>query len=666
MLKKEFLLCGLVACPAILAGCGSMLERAAITEPAWDADAFGSCCKTTNMQFRDAQCRNVWDGLALDKSACVSLPKPCQTTECACGTMKCDEDAETCSPAAPSAAKCESAASQKIEPIALGCIDDVLPSVSDTTDAYDETCMTCSGDEPCHGGLPFYRQRMSGATPKDCLDFCTKKGLDLAGLVSGGGECRCGASPLNTAIEPRPCLQLKLQSLFASNTSCPVAVYRYSGHYEDGSLPADLQDMIADDTEYVDTVAQGHRLKSEPPGGEAEFAVEPGIAAAAGNQGSDRNCWPSNCGPGGGPWARRGASPPAGVSDNWQEYVTVKYVFESSINQARKNAFYEAAKRIRAVTCINVVEDGSLNDPTNFDFKVGVYDTGSCYVMGMGNQKKWRKTSVSKLNLGWCNNNNHIGSMVHEIGHVLGMNHEQKRPDAQESYQGRGPHLRMKWSNIPGSWRSQWTPDASSYTGSKNDGSGDPHQGYAPYDFGSIMHYPIRGKADTIPSSQASLVGNRKKLSAGDIRQLNDVYQCKAKTGGGGGGPISWPTPAPTPSAPTSCVDTTGNCKSWASQYCNDSTYKAWMSTNCKRSCGLCGASTGGSSCSWKTPTTTNDMLQCVDGSTCFGWSCCVSKGGRAKCPANAPIMCNYKTCGGGTQHCCSSDCTNAGGERSC
>jgi hypothetical protein len=25
---------------------------------------------------------------------------------------------------------------------------------------------------------------------------------------------------------------LKLQSLFASNTSCPVAVYRYSGHYE--------------------------------------------------------------------------------------------------------------------------------------------------------------------------------------------------------------------------------------------------------------------------------------------------------------------------------------------------------------------------------------------------------------------------------------------------
>jgi len=55
------------------------------------------------------------------------------------------------------------------------------------------------------------------------------------------------------------------------------------------ALPVDLQNMIADDTEYVDTVAQGRRLKSEPPGGEAE-------------------------------------------------YVTVKYVFESSINQVGKNA----------------------------------------------------------------------------------------------------------------------------------------------------------------------------------------------------------------------------------------------------------------------------------------------------------------------------------------
>jgi len=58
------------------------------------------------------------------------------------------------------------------------------------------------------------------------------------------------------------------------------------------------------------------------------------------------------------------------------------------------------------------------------------------------------------------------------------------------------------------------------------------------------------------------------KLSAGDIRQLNDMHQCKTQTGGTGG--LTKPTPASTPA------------------------------------------------CSWKTPTT-NDMLQCVDGSTCSG-----------------------------------------------
>jgi len=317
-----------------------MFEKAAITEPAWDADAFGSCCVTTNMQLRDVQCRNVWDGYALDKSACESLPKPCQKSDCACGVMQCEDDAETCSPELMLAGvKCASIVDQRIEPIALGCIEDTLPRLSDTADAYDETCMTCSGDESCHGGLPYYRQYTSSATPKSCLEYCVKKGLDLAGLTRGG-ECRCGASPLNKAIETRPCLQLKLESLFSSNTTCPVAVYRYSGHYEDGGVPVDLQDLMASDTEYVDTVAHGQRLKSEPPDEEAtnDWTVEPGIAAAAGNEGFDRKCWPSTCGPGGGPWTTRQSSPPAGVPNEWQEYVKLRYVFLPAINQARKNA----------------------------------------------------------------------------------------------------------------------------------------------------------------------------------------------------------------------------------------------------------------------------------------------------------------------------------------
>ena len=42
---------------------------------------------------------------------------------------------------------------------------------------------------------------------------------------------------------------------------------------------------------------------------------------------------------------------------------------------------------------------------------VGIYNTGSCWA-NLG-----RPSSYGKINLGWCKNMNHKGSMVHEIGH---------------------------------------------------------------------------------------------------------------------------------------------------------------------------------------------------------------------------------------------------------
>ena len=65
-------------------------------------------------------------------------------------------------------------------------------------------------------------------------------------------------------------------------------------------------------------------------------------------------------------------------------------------------------------------------------------------------------------------------------------------------------------------------------------------------------------------------------------------------------------------------------------------------------------------SCPWLTPTEDNDVLKCRDGSFCNGitdtdnWSCCNSRGGREKCPANFPAMCALPQCAaGGSDYCC-------------
>jgi hypothetical protein len=176
-----------------------------------------------------------------------------------------------------------------------------------------------------------------------------------------------------------------------------------------------------------------------------------------------------------------------------------------------------------------------------------------------------------------------------------------------------------------------------------------------------------KNEASTIPSHMKAKTGNRKQLSAGDVQQILDTYQCKRKSGS----PTpSFPTPPPTYVAPTpaphgSCRDLNARCQFYAKSGHCYSELRTWMSTNCRASCGLCGRF-GDQACSWHNTTAVVDQLECADETLCLGWDCCVDHGGRAKCPPNVPKMCNKQTCGGGTQHCCSDDCSDHEGEREC
>ena len=75
--------------------------------------------------------------------------------------------------------------------------------------------------------------------------------------------------------------------------------------------------------------------------------------------------------------------------------------------------------------------------------------------------------------------------------------------------------------------------------------------------------------------------------------------------------------------------------------------------------------------CPWlKSTVPADDTLGCADGTTCTGprwWSCCNSRGGRARCPRNLPVMCaRANGCDQGQDHCCETDCSAQGGVRGC
>ncbi|KAK3268799.1 hypothetical protein CYMTET_22706 [Cymbomonas tetramitiformis] len=64
--------------------------------------------------------------------------------------------------------------------------------------------------------------------------------------------------------------------------------------------------------------------------------------------------------------------------------------------------------------------------------------------------------------------------------------------------------------------------------------------------------------------------------------------------------------------------------------------------------------------CSWLSATTEDNVMRCNDGFGCNvveheeSWSCCISHGDRAKCPANFPYMCGRSTgCARSTDYCC-------------
>jgi len=106
------------------------------------------------------------------------------------------------------------------------------------------------------------------------------------------------------------------------------------------------------------------------------------------------------------------------------------------------------------------------------------------------------------------------GTVMHEIGHSIGLYHEQSRTD-------RDSYITINWNNIQSRAKFNF-----------NKASGTSSHG-TPYDYDSMMHYPGKAFSSnggytiiTKDKRYQSRIGQRRGFSSTDVAQIRKMYSC--------------------------------------------------------------------------------------------------------------------------------------------
>merc|ERR1711963_61918 len=266
----------------------------------------------------------------------------------------------------------------------------------------------------------------------------------------------------------------------------------------------------------------------------------------------------------------------------------VPYVLDHTYSASDKKMLKGVFDDYHRMTCLK------FKERTNEATYLSLTSAGGCWsYVGMN-----RRSGPQQVSLG--NGCRSHGTATHELGHAIGLQHEQCRPD-------RDNFVKIHFENI----NSQMA-----YNFNKGDLSRVSNYG-VDYDYGSVMHY---GKTafssndkvsiDALDPNWKELIGQRspyRGLSFGDLKIINKMYKCADHCGGktcpnGGyldkhcncqckGCPLQ-SCDGQGPFENLSCVckdskkkETCETNKGWSGwDYCND----YWGIKDCSVTCGVC------------------------------------------------------------------------------
>ncbi|KAJ8021462.1 Zinc metalloproteinase nas-15 [Holothuria leucospilota] len=237
----------------------------------------------------------------------------------------------------------------------------------------------------------------------------------------------------------------------------------------------------------------------------------------------------------------------------------VPYFIDRSFDSGARQRILAAMERYHQTTCIRFVPWNGQRDYVHIVPRQGCFSA-------VGRRGGRQELSVG----GACNF--HRGTIMHELMHAVGFQHEQTRTDRDQFvtvyYQNIQPGLEYNFI--------RYNQDTIDHLQTR-------------YDYYSIMHYPMyafsrNGRPTIAPRQSGVSIGNRNDFSTTDILKINRYYECEDTTDNGG-----------EETNPDDCEETHPNCSFWA-QRGECSRNPAWMLPNCPVSCRQCRPSTPGCS----------------------------------------------------------------------